>query len=218
MAHRTARGWLPQIRATYHAARFLADPTCVPAVVSLAEALAENGGLDAFARQISKSDAGRAALRERPRVGPIRPPGPSADPRTLRSRYFEFMGCNSLDAGVFPALQDRTDGEWLYAHLYETHDLWHVLTGFRSDVAGEVGLQGVYLAQLGLRTSYLLVTASLLRAAAGRASQQRRLLQALVDGWVLGTEARPLLGFPFADWLDRPLDDARAALHINPVT
>jgi ubiquinone biosynthesis protein Coq4 len=30
---------------------------------------------------------------------------------------------------------------------YETHDIWHVVTGFHTDVAGELGLQAFYLAQ-----------------------------------------------------------------------
>ncbi len=38
-------------------------------------------------------------------------------------------------------------------HLYQTHDIWHVVTGWGNDLPGEVGLGGFYSAQFGLRPS-----------------------------------------------------------------
>ena len=58
----------------------------------------------------------------------------------------------SLDRGIDPnivePLPDHSDGDWLMAHLYETHDFWHVLTGNYFDMNGEFGVAGVYLGQM----------------------------------------------------------------------
>ena len=40
-----------------------------------------------------------------------------------------------------------SDFDYVRAHLRETHDVWHPVTGFDTDVAGELGLQAFYLAQ-----------------------------------------------------------------------
>ena len=38
------------------------------------------------------------------------------------------------DPNLVEPLPDDTEGDWLMAHLYETHDFWHVLTGFEFDL------------------------------------------------------------------------------------
>ena len=49
-------------------------------------------------------------------------------------------------------IPEKDEVDQLLAHLFSTHDLWHVATGFGNDDVGEVGLGAFYLvrARLGL--------------------------------------------------------------------
>ena len=67
---------------------------------------------------------------------------------TLGREYALMMDRNGLDPASIPTMPDDDEGKYVRAHLYETHDLWHVVTGFGTDVAGELGLQAFYQAQL----------------------------------------------------------------------
>jgi len=54
--------------------------------------------------------------------------------------------------GINPNLVNvpiEQESDWLLNHLFQTHDIWHVLTGWSNDEVGEVGLAGFYCGQLG---------------------------------------------------------------------
>jgi ubiquinone biosynthesis protein Coq4 len=42
-------------------------------------------------------------------------------------------------------------GEFVMAHLLDSHNIWHVVTGWGNDESGEVGLDAFYLGQLNVR-------------------------------------------------------------------
>lgn len=109
-----------------------------------------------------------------------------------------------------------SNDSYVQAHLYETHDLWHVLTGFGPDVAGEAGLQAVYAAQLPGALPAALVSALLLNAALTRSgSKMKERFDAVSRGWTLGIQAKSLFGYDFRKNFARPLEDVRKELGID---
>jgi ubiquinone biosynthesis protein COQ4 len=96
------------------------------------------------------------------------------------------------------------------AHLYETHDFWHVMTGFDTDVAGEVGLQAFYLAQFPARLAAVLIGLMFLNTFLYRFDDRDRRMDAMVRGWKLGRDARPLFGVRWDTMWSTPLADVRA--------
>jgi ubiquinone biosynthesis protein Coq4 len=167
---------------------------------------------DHFARD----PGGAAALRERPRL-PVRLDELSKLPTGSLGRAFaDHMRANGLDPASIPALPAAGELEFVRAHLYETHDVWHVVTGFTTDVAGELGLQAFYAAQSPGNLPLMLIAMGFLNTALFAAATREQRLEAVMRGWQMGKQARPLFGVRWADLWQRPLADVRAMLGVEP--
>ncbi|NVL83997.1 Coq4 family protein, partial [Escherichia coli] len=83
---------------------------------------------------------------------------------------------------------------FLRAHLYETHDVWHVVTGFGTDWRAEIGLQAFYLAQIPGPLSAALLGVGCLRLAAYDMKSRDGVMDAVVRGWTMGKRARAFFG------------------------
>ena len=68
---------------------------------------------------------------------------------TLGREYVRFLNDNGITPDVFK-MPDIGDERMAYVmmRIRQTHDLWHVLTGYTPDVTGEVLLQAFTFAQL----------------------------------------------------------------------
>jgi len=113
------------------------------------------------------------------------------------------------------------DYEFSPVHAYvrdrvrEAHDLYHTLTGYGVDVAGEAGVLAFTLAQTGNKGWALLV---LLNTLSGLATGRLDGLVVAIKGYRRGRRTRFLAAVQ--DWdrlLRTPLEDARAELGITPM-
>lgn len=108
----------------------------------------------------------------------------------------------------------KTEFDRFKRHMERTHDLWHVVTGFRTDVPGEIGLQAFSLAQLSSGLSYVLMAAGMLHQLRDN-SQGETMMHEIVRGWQLGKSARPLFGVDWESLYSRPLAEVRALFGIT---
>ena len=102
------------------------------------------------------------------------------------------------------------------AHLFETHDLWHVATGWGNDEIGEVGLGGFYLAQLGLPLIAIMLVLILVNTVTRRPTTLRERMDALVAGYQMGKAASPLFGLRWDELWSKPLAELRSELRLDP--
>ena len=98
-----------------------------------------------------------------------------------------------------------------------THDIHHTVTGFGTDLPGEVGLSAVYLAQIHQPVSLLYLCAVLLHTMPEPALYGRA-LHRLQEGLQMGWKAGNLLAQKWELGWDRPLRDWQQALGIEPVS
>jgi ubiquinone biosynthesis protein Coq4 len=119
---------------------------------------------------------------------------------------------NGLDPAAIPTLPSETAGAFVRAHLYETHDIWHAVVGFSTDVAGELGLQGFYMAQIHGPLPPVILAAGLLNTAFGAPQEFHPRMSAITEGWRAGTRARALFGVNWDEHWGRPLDEVRREL------
>ena len=91
-----------------------------------------------------------------------------------------------------------TEEDWILSHLFQTHDIWHVVTGWGNDMSGEVGLGGFYVAQLRAPSFFAFLFALVLLNTVffARGTFGER-MEALVAGYEAGKRAEPLL---CVDW------------------
>jgi ubiquinone biosynthesis protein COQ4 len=130
-----------------------------------------------------------------------------------------FAKC-SIARGIDPnhvePLQVDNDGEWLIAHMYETHDFHHLITGNAYDMPGEYGVIGFYMAQMPKNT-FVAFMASILMLQ--RVWKQRdeigELFNAISQGYQMGKKAKCLIGLDLLQALPRNLDELRTEYGIQ---
>jgi ubiquinone biosynthesis protein COQ4 len=167
---------------------------------------------DAFARD----PRGAAALREKHRLVVRLDELQKLPPGTMGRTYADHMRDNGLDPAAIPSLPSAGELEFMRAHLYETHDVWHAVTGFETDVAGELGLQAFYAAQTPGGLPLLLMAMGFLNTALYAMGERERRLDAITRGWQMGKDAQPLFGVRWDERWGRPIDEVRAVLRVKP--
>jgi len=121
---------------------------------------------------------------------------------------------HALQRGISPnpveTMPAPNDGDWLMAYMYETHDLWHVMTGFYYDMEGEFGVAGFYMGQMP-KFSFIAFFSSLLmiRAVWNDRDIVPALVSAFVEGYSMGRNAKSLVGLDWSTVYDRDLDELR---------
>jgi ubiquinone biosynthesis protein Coq4 len=203
-------------KAVVAAVRLIRDPNELDRVFEIAEGLASTTLLDKVIAEISENPELVSAFQVRKRVGVVDLQALAAYPEaTLARAYAEHMLKNKLDPSALPSLPSSTPREFLQAHLYETHDIWHVATGFDTDVAGELGLQAFYWAQLPVRLAPALLGGGIFNTMFFAWGDRDRRMRAIVRGWLLGRRARALFGVDWAAHWSSPLTDVRKMLRIE---
>jgi ubiquinone biosynthesis protein COQ4 len=203
--------------------RLVADPERTDQVFELIDALAGNAGEKLFQRFLREPTAPRL-LVEKPsllRRLSDRASLEALPAGTLGREYARFMRAGGIDAqGLVDASEeaDRTarelpldaDRDWFYARLRDMHDLWHVLTGYGRDVAGEAALLSFTYAQTRNRGIGAIVLAAIAKGPKGL-GWPRYLFRA----WRRGRRSALL---PAAEWetlLALPLDEVRRRLRVS---
>ena len=189
------------------------DPGQLGVVFSLRDALDDPKVIGEVATALRRDPHLARALDERPRLPPLALEELARLPAGSLGRTFaDEMRARGLDPAALPRMEAHDEIGYFPAHLYETHDLWHTVTGFETDVAGELGLQAFYAAQLGGPLPYAILSAGLLNTVISGMDDRDRRLDAVGRGWLLGRRARPLFGVRWAEHLARPLSEVRASL------
>ena len=104
------------------------------------------------------------------------------------------------------------------AHRHrDSHDVWHVVCGFRTDLAGEAGILGFTLAQTRSPGLLLLYIGGFLHSLAIGRKHGATMRRLAWRGLRSGLRAQPLSAAPWEAWLARSLDDVRAELGITDI-
>lgn len=161
------------------------------------------------------TERGRRALRERPRLGrPELEPLRALSADTLGGAYVRFLDRHGISPDSLPLRSGELPLEYIRAHFYETHDLWHVLTGFEADPAGELGVQAFLLAQYHAVLPLVVISAVLLNTALYAYDDKQHRLDAIARGWTLGRAATSIVGVDWRPHLARPLAEVRRELRL----
>lgn len=143
------------------------DPNRLDQVLVLVQAVNARTISDAVVK-FGATEEGRRFFEERPRIDRTHvdfdalrklPAG------TLGREYTRFLDDNGITPDVFEALPDVGDerAALLMLRMRQTHDLWHVLTGYKPDLRGELLLQAFTYAQVRAPSALVLLAVGTLR-------------------------------------------------------
>ena len=202
------------VRAVAAFATLVRDPNKLEQVFAILDKLEKGASGQAVVNTFVQDDRFKSVFMKRPRLGRLSfdellklPEG------SLGHSFASDMRRRGLDpAAVQQRQDDGTNAGYVFAHLRETHDVWHTATGFDVDVAGELGLQAFYIGQFEARLSMVLLSMGLLNTAFYATSDYKRRMAAIAHGWQLGSEAQPFFGFDWAAHWSVPLVQVRSKL------
>ena len=214
----TLKNRLLAARALWSFVDLVRHPEHLDRVFEIADAMSgqRRDVLERMRDHFATDPRGAAALREQPRLVVDLGTLGALPAGTLGRTFADHMRANGLDPSALPTLPSTDDVQFMRAHLYETHDVWHAVTGFATDVAGELGLQAFYAAQTPGGLPLLLIAMGFLNSAIYAADDRERRFQAVVDGWQMGRRAESLFGVHWNELWDRPVDEVRALLGVKP--
>ncbi len=205
-----------QMRGLVGMVRLVRDPDRLEEVFTVADSLVNDEILADLTRSFAEDPRGARALITRPRIGKIDLAELRQLPEgTLGRAYAEHMIANGLDPTAIPTLASDDPYSFVRAHLYEAHDVWHAVTGFKTDVAGELGLQAFGLAQFPSRLGALLIAGGLLHALLTNFDDRDARMTEIARGWILGKRAEKLFGVAWGEMWSRPLAEVRRELGID---
>lgn len=147
-------------------------------------------------------------------------------PETLGRAYAETMARFELtgeglvkaseaaaDSAPVPERPEDPERDYFGDRVRDTHDLWHVVTGYGMDDAGEAALVAFSYGQSRmLGFGVLALAAMVIAPKTWTLSFERYLLRA----WRRGRRARPFHAVPWERWLELPLDEVRRRLDVEP--
>jgi ubiquinone biosynthesis protein COQ4 len=165
--------------------------------------------------ELKRNPKTAAALRARRAFGPIvleelapLPPG------TLGRAFADHCRTREIDPNLIHIPPTDEIG-WMLNHLYQTHDIWHVVTGWENDLPGEVGLGTFYAAQFGSPAFFGYMLALILLNVIFRRADLGSVMAAMSRGYEDGKHAEPLFGVAWDELWAVPLDEIRTRFGIE---
>ena len=170
-----------------------------------------------------------AGTRARPQVeaelGALAEPLPRIDLEALRGLpvgtlgrgYADFLQANrlhpfALSGRLPPAIVRRNI---FMARYGLVHDVFHVLTGFDTSLAGEIGVWAFVAAQRYALGHWLAAIVGLFVYPVLAPRRTLAIWRNFSRGRSMGRRARPLIALPFQDLWTRPVDTLRRELRID---
>jgi ubiquinone biosynthesis protein COQ4 len=185
-------------RLTWHALRLMRDPTNLPAVFGIVDAVNTKEQLAEQRAYLASHPHVADAMARRLRITVDLERLAALPPGTLGRTFADFIHDNELEPAV---LTDRTanESEWVSIHMYETHDLLHVLIDADTSPLGEVQLQSFLSSQMPMeRLAPVALAVAFARAALGHELlTPGTVLNAVARGQAQGAAAQLLFG---VDW------------------
>jgi ubiquinone biosynthesis protein COQ4 len=131
--------------------------------------------------------------------------------------YADHMISHGLDPEFYRKMEPENPALYIALRLRQTHDLWHVLTGFSTSVIDEQGLQAFYLSQTQVGLSVVLLASAFLHFLKKGPGHVKQLFERLMEGYAMGKKAKYLLGIPLEEKWEMNLNELRRELGIIPV-
>lgn len=130
---------------------------------------------------------------------------------TLGGAYARYLDENKLDPDLFQAPPGLPPViAYLAQRMRQTHDVWHVLTGYKPDVPGELALQAFTFGQTRMPSSWLIATMGTIRFGLGRP----RMFADAIRGYRRGSAATFLPTVRFEEMWEKKVEDVRRELGI----
>ncbi|GAA6623571.1 Coq4 family protein [Scytonema sp. NUACC26] len=134
---------------------------------------------------------------------------------TLGYAYASYIKSAGFDPNFYRPVKVESEIDYVLLRIRQTHDIWHIVTGFETDGLGELGLKAFELAQTRRPLAVVLVGGGLLITLIKSPEIMKALLDRIAVGYRMGSKAKPLLASKWEEHWDKPLSQWRVELGID---
>jgi ubiquinone biosynthesis protein Coq4 len=118
----------------------------------------------------------------------------------------------NLNPNFYRSVEVVDDATYLFQRLRQTHDIWHVVTGFGIDGLGEMELKAFEFAQTRRPMAAVLIGLVILGNVFKQPHTLGALFEHMASAYQLGTQAKPFLAQKWEEHWDRPVAEWRSRL------
>lgn len=177
-----------------------------------------------YARLIATEKGGRIASQHVELAQRFSDPAfvASFAPGTVGAAYRDFLESTGYSADGLVAVSKLEPSEddmshpyaWMGRRIRDTHDIWHVLTGYKADESlGEACLVAFSFAQVGGLGWAFIGGAAALKSL--KVTGNSLFAKAVIEGYRNGRAAQWISGEDYLELLHEPIDAARERLNIR---
>jgi ubiquinone biosynthesis protein COQ4 len=134
--------------------------------------------------------------------------------KSLGRCYGELLQQPGLYPDLYSDIAVVDDGSYVEARLSQTHDLWHLITGFGTSDLDEIGLQAFQLAQFPYPFAAMLIANALVSVTLLAPEQLPELLTSIDRGQRLGKSCSSLFAQRWEEGWEVSLEEWRSQLGI----
>lgn len=134
---------------------------------------------------------------------------------SLGHTYAAYIKESNFEPNFYRKVEVTDDTSYIFLRLRQTHDIWHIVTGFSTDVAGELGLKAFELAQTHRTMSLILLAGGLLSILSKSPADLDRTLECVAIGYRSGAKSRRLLSQKWEEQWSKSVSDWRKELGIE---
>lgn len=137
-------------------------------------------------------------------------------PHTLGGAYARHMKASRLQIDYYQEKQPGTRMQFLRQRMRQTHDIWHVLTGYGTDEFEEVGIQGFYAGQYMSNMAAIIAAGAFLKSIFRvRFFELQKHVDAFCEGYCAGKRADNLLAVKWEELWGESVESLRRRYRIN---
>jgi ubiquinone biosynthesis protein COQ4 len=196
----------------------LAGDESLQSVGEMSDALVETPAFDLAAQYLRQDPACEVLIRDR-----YIPPAHDLNQLltyphdSLGYLYAATLKKVGFDPNLHAGMAAEFDAQYVELRLSQTHDIWHILTGFDTSAIGEIGLQAFHLPQFPYPLATMLIANALMSSTLLAPEELPPLLNAIAQGWQMGQVAKPLFSQKWEEAWEKPLAQWQAELNIQPI-
>ncbi|MGF1457631.1 MAG: Coq4 family protein [Leptolyngbyaceae cyanobacterium] len=138
--------------------------------------------------------------------------------QSLGYAYAHYLKSSGFEADFYRPISVDDDVSYFLLRMRQTHDIWHLVAGFDTDVPGELGLKAFELAQTRRPLSAVLLAGGVLSAVFKAPETIGPLLEQIAIGYRLGSAAHPFLAQKWEDHWARSLTEWRQQVNLTPMS
>lgn len=137
---------------------------------------------------------------------------------TLGYAYADYMKSTGFDPNFYRHTKVEDEISYVLLRIRQTHDIWHIITGFGTNGLEELGLKAFEIAQTRRPLAVALIGGGLLMTLIKSPEGIGALLGQIAMGYKMGSKAKPLLAQKWEEHWDKRLSEWRTELGIEPAS